>query len=62
MGRSSTRHKREVQGMDSAGETGPEHGETNDFVAKSITPKESGGVFPNRTSADLDQDGNPGGV
>lgn len=59
MGRSSSRHKREVQGLDSAGETGPDHGEKNDFTEALITPKESGGVFPNRTSPDANKDGNP---
>jgi hypothetical protein len=58
-GRSSTRHKREVQGLDSQGYTAPDFDETNDFVAKLVTPKESGGVLPSRTQGDHDGDGNP---
>jgi len=59
MGRSSTRHSREIHGMDSAGETAPEHGEYNDFTEKLITPKASGGELPSRTSADTNKDGTP---
>ena len=59
MGRSSTRHKREVQGMDAQGDTAPDYGEYNDFTEKLITPKESGGFLPHRTQPDADKDGNP---
>lgn len=58
-GRSSTRHKREIQGLDPQGDTSPQYGEFNDFVAKRITPMNAGGVYPNRTLEDHDQDGKP---
>lgn len=58
MPRSSTRHSREIHGLDSQGYTAPDFGEKNDFTAKGVTPKQAGGQ-PSYTLPDVDIDGNP---